>query len=129
MSTSQSFLRNVRNKTKDKRHSEYFGIYLSLNVILEQHWCNKKQALRSSCELLRTKDSKRKEPYGTLRILQESSGTFRHIQDSSGTFRHVQEPLGTFRNLEQPSGTFRQVQALPFELPLKLPPQLPLNYS
>ncbi|MCP4115831.1 MAG: hypothetical protein GY737_10580 [Desulfobacteraceae bacterium] len=37
----------------------------------------KKQALRSSCELLRTKDSKR--------LKKEQTGPFRNLQEPSGT--------------------------------------------
>ena len=46
----------------------------------------RKQALRSSCELLRTKDSKR--------FKKEQTG-YRNLQESSGTFRSLQEPSRT----------------------------------
>ena len=49
--------------------------------------CQKKQALRSSCELLRTKDSKRFK------------------KEQTETFRELWEPLGTFRNCMQATVT------------------------
>ena len=49
------------------------------------------QGLRSSCELLRTKDFK-----------NEPSGFFRNLQDPPRTYRNLQEPSGTFRNLQKP---------------------------
>ena len=58
------------------------------------------QALRSSCELLRTKDSKRKKKIHFLN-LQEPSEAFRNLQEHSGTFWNLPEPSGTFRNLQE----------------------------
>ena len=75
-------------KISEKETSKLFNVCGTKRIILEESNLPKlfrrkeKQALRSSCELLRTKDSKDSK---------------RNKQESSGTFRDLQGPLGTFR--------------------------------
>ena len=82
----------------------HMGIYSLLIKILAPE----KQALQSSCELLRTKDSNIQKLSWTFRDLQGPSGTYRNLQEPSGTFRKPQEISGNFRDPQEPLGTFLQ---------------------